>query len=74
MTQPYIIATLRKEEPPYGACPVVLESNHPRFTIGTRFDYGFLQIALDEGYTVLFIGNIIPERANRWHNGQPVQP
>ena len=31
---------------------VVVESNHPRFTRGTRFDFGFLRIATDEGYSV----------------------
>lgn len=30
----------------------VAASDHPRFTEGTRFDWGFAHIALDEGYTV----------------------
>jgi len=33
--------------------PVVTESEHPRFTQGTRFDYGFLQVSLRDGYSVL---------------------
>lgn len=32
--------------------PVVVKSTHPRFVAGTRFDYGFLKIALREGYDV----------------------
>ena len=34
----------------------VIHSNHPRFTEGSRFDFGFLSIASDEGYLI----NIIP--------------
>lgn len=30
----------------------VVCSNHPRFKDGTRFDYGFMGIASDEGYVV----------------------
>lgn len=30
----------------------VIKSNHPRFTVGTRFDYGFMGISTGEGYTV----------------------
>ena len=28
----------------------VTKSKHPRFVVGSRFDFGFLQIANDEGY------------------------
>ena len=27
-------------------------SNHPRFKTGTRFDFGFLEIASEEGYVI----------------------
>lgn len=30
----------------------VITSNHPRFIEGTRFDFGFLEIASTEGYTI----------------------
>ena len=30
----------------------VIYSNHKRFTEGTRFDFGFMQIASDEGYII----------------------
>ena len=33
--------------------PYVEQSNHPRFVKGTRFDYGFLKIALENGYEVV---------------------
>lgn len=32
--------------------PVVTESNHPRFVVGSRFDWGFVQVALGDGYSV----------------------
>jgi len=31
---------------------IVMYSNHERFSAGTRFDFGFLQIARDEGYII----------------------
>jgi len=30
----------------------IIESNHPRFVVGSRFDFGFLQIASGEGYEI----------------------
>ena len=36
----------------YGKEMRVVESNHPRFVKGSRFDYGFFDIATDEGYTI----------------------
>lgn len=37
----------------YGMAMRVVESNHERFTVGSRFDYGFFNIATREGYTIL---------------------
>jgi hypothetical protein len=34
--------------------PRVTASNHPRFTVGTRFDYGFMCVALREGYRIAY--------------------
>ena len=31
----------------------VIESDHPIFTKGTRFDFGFFRIATREGYTIV---------------------
>jgi hypothetical protein len=37
----------------YGKEMRVIESDHKRFSKGTRFDYGFFNIATDEGYTII---------------------
>lgn len=37
----------------YGKAMRVLASDHPRFTVGSRFDFGFMSIATDEGYTIV---------------------
>jgi len=31
---------------------IVIKSDHKRFVTNTRFDFGFLQISSDEGYTI----------------------
>jgi len=31
----------------------VIKSSHPRFSNGTRFDFGFFKIAIEEGYTII---------------------
>lgn len=36
----------------YGKALRIEDSDHPRFTIGTRFDFGFLNIAVSEGYQI----------------------
>ena len=33
----------------------VIVSDHPRFTVGYRFDFGFMSIATDEGYTIVSV-------------------
>jgi hypothetical protein len=35
--------------------PIVIVSNHPRFTVGTRFDWGYVGIACAQGYTVIIL-------------------
>ena len=37
----------------YGKAMRVIKSDHERFTVGHRFDYGFFSIATDEGYTII---------------------
>ena len=66
----FIVAMLRAETGMYSSCPYVLHSNHPRFVEGSRFDYGFLKIALAEGYTILFAGNVVPSEAKHWKDGE----
>lgn len=41
--------------------PIVTESNHPGFVPGTCLDWGFVQVAIGDGYTV----TIIPSNINR---------
>ena len=35
--------------------PWVVKSTHPRYPVGTRFDYGFLQAALRQNYAVAIL-------------------
>ncbi len=52
----YIMAEMRPDTiEPYAPKPIpwVFSGNHPKYTIGTRFDYGYLKTALDEGYTII---------------------
>lgn len=35
--------------------PIVIASNHPNYQPGQRFDYGFLRVALAQGYTVVIL-------------------
>jgi hypothetical protein len=40
-------------EKEYGKSMLVIASDHPRFVMGSRFDYGFMGIATNEGYTII---------------------
>lgn len=37
----------------YGKAMRVIASDHERFTPGSRFDFGFMHVATDEGYTIV---------------------
>ena len=39
----------------YGKAMLVIASDHIRFSKGTRFDFGFMDVATDEGYTVVLL-------------------
>jgi hypothetical protein len=41
------------ESSPYNKAMRVVVSEHPLFTVGYRFDFGFMSIVTDEGYTVV---------------------
>ena len=43
---------LKEENPLYDKEMRVTKSTHSRFKEGTRFDFGFLSIASDEGYVI----------------------
>ena len=49
----FIIAEMGRDPFSSRKIPIVVESSHKRFTKGYRFDYGFLNLSIEEGYTVL---------------------
>jgi len=56
----YIIIKWIPEDSMYGKAMQVIESNHKRFVVGSRFDFGFFQIATSEGYIIISL----PEERN----------
>ena len=48
----FIVVQSLLEGGTYRTAMRVIKSNHPRFSDGKRFDYGFMGIAVDEGYTI----------------------
>jgi len=50
----------------------VILSNHPRFSDGTRFDYGFMNIAVDEGYTITVVPSKEALDLETWKDGELV--
>lgn len=61
-----IICGLRHDDPWGGTIPIVLESKHERFVRGTRFDYGFMQCSIDDGYYIKYTGiDIAPLRKKK---------
>jgi len=55
-----IVKWVRREQGGYDKEMRVIESDHERFVSGSRFDYGFFNIATDEGYTII---SLPPETA-----------
>lgn len=53
----FIITEMQPEGDGRAGIPVVIMSTHLRFVPGYRFDYGFLQIALREGYSVTILND-----------------
>ena len=47
-----IIVQWIPEEGLYGQAMQIIYSTHPQFIKGTRFDFGFFQIATNEGYII----------------------
>jgi len=48
-----IVQWVKEDTYGYGKAMRILSSNHERFIEGTRFDFGFFNIATDEGYTII---------------------
>lgn len=53
MKKAITVQWVEEEEWGYGKAMRVIESDHPRFTVGSRFDFGFFNIATDEGYKIV---------------------
>ena len=64
----YITVQWKAEASHYKRAMRVICSNHPRFTNGSRFDFGFLDIASCEGYTIIVLPS---EEAleSKWKDG-----
>jgi hypothetical protein len=48
-----VVKWVEEEAFGYGMAMRVIESDHPRFTVGSRFDFGFFNIATTEGYKII---------------------
>lgn len=58
----FIVVQWLPEKSPYGHAMRVIRSNHERFSDGTRFDFGFLEIASEEGFTI----TVLPDEQEKW--------
>ena len=68
----FIVTQWLPEKSVYTRAMKVVRSNHPRFIDGSRFDFGFLEIASCEGYAI----TILPSEEtldDRWKDGQLVE-
>lgn len=50
-----IIVQWVEAEFPYGKEMRVFKSNHKKYKVGSRFDYGFFDVATNEGYSIVSI-------------------
>lgn len=48
-----VVQWVKEEDFGYGMAMRVIESTHERFSVGTRFDFGFFKIATEQGYTII---------------------
>ena len=48
-----VVQWVKEDTYGYDKAMRVIESKHERFSVGTRFDFGFFSIATDEGYTII---------------------
>jgi len=48
-----IVRWVKEEDYGYGQAMRVTKSDHKKFSVGTRFDFGFFNIATEEGYTII---------------------
>lgn len=52
MKKRIVVQWVAENEFGYGKAMRVVESNHPRFEVGSRFDFGFFSVATDDGYEI----------------------
>ena len=52
MSKRIVCEWIEEKEFGYGKAMCVVESNHPRFAVGSRFDWGFASVAGCQGYTL----------------------
>ena len=67
-----VVQWIPEEQFGYKRAMNVIRSNHPRFVDGSRFDFGFLEIASCEGYTIV----VLPSKEtldDKWKNGNLVE-
>ena len=48
-----IVKWVKEDDFGYGMAMRVIESDHERFTKGSRFDFGFMTVATEQGYTII---------------------
>ena len=48
-----IVEWIKEDDFGYGMAMKVISSDHPRFVKGSRFDFGFMTVATQQGYTVI---------------------
>ncbi len=48
-----IVEWIKEDDYVYGMGMRVISSDHPRFIEGSRFYYGFMNVATKQGYTVI---------------------
>ena len=48
-----IVEWIKEDDFGYGMAMKVISSDHPRFVKGSRFDFGFMAVATQQGYTVI---------------------
>lgn len=53
MNKTIVVRWIPEEAFGYGKAMRVIDSTHERFTVGSRFDFGFFSVANDEGYTII---------------------
>ena len=61
-----VVKWVLEEKWGYGKAMRVIESDHSRFSKGTRFDYGFLSIATDQGYTIISLPTDKEKGEKKW--------